>query len=127
MTRPFWLTPKLLDAAECVELDYHHDHEDLPRGVLKVTLPANEQEPPFIFRFTPRMTTGCRVQIKVEVNGQVVGANLDADDVRPLYVAAEQRTFDDRNRERETDDSRRAELLAGAEKAFRARVSGGGK
>jgi hypothetical protein len=114
---------ELLEAAECVELDYHHDHEDLPRGVLKVTLPANEQEPPFIFRFTPRMTTGCRVQFKVELNGQVVGANLDADDVRPLYVAAEQRTFDDRNHERGIDDARRAELLAGAEKAFHARVS----
>jgi hypothetical protein len=125
MTKLFWLTPKLLEAAEGVELDYFHDREDLPRGVLRAILPASDEDrEPFTFRFTPKVTTGCRLQFKVELNGQTVGANLDAADIQPLYVAAEQRTFDDRNRERDGDDARRAELLAAAEKAFRAKVAG---
>jgi hypothetical protein len=121
MTRPTWLTPELIKAAERVELDHHHDREDLPRGVLRVTLPAEGQEQPFVFRFTPRLTTGCRLQFNVELNGEVVGANLDADEVRAVYVEAEQRVFEDRNRERAGVDARRGELIGAAEQAIRAR------
>lgn len=122
MSKPFWLTPELLEAAETVELDYHHDHEDRPRGILRVTLPADDQEQPFVFRFLPKLTTGCRLQFKVELNDEVIGANLQGEEVQALYVAAEQRTFDDRNRGRDGDEARRAEILGAAEKAFRGRA-----
>jgi hypothetical protein len=127
MTKPYWLTPELIKAAESVELDYFQDHEDLPRGVLKVTLPAEDREQQFVFRFIPTLSTGCHVKIDVELNGETVGANLDAEESRALYVAAEQRKYDDQNQNRNEVDARRSELLGAAEKVFRARLAGKGK
>jgi hypothetical protein len=123
MTVPIWLTADLIKAAERVELDYHHDSEDLPRGVLRVTLPGDESEQPFVFRFRPRLTNGCHVKLNVELNDVVVGVNLDVEDLRDLIVEAEQRLFDDRNEGRTSEDARRHELLEAAEKAIRARAT----